>query len=362
LGSAVSLVTNLVFPFLGYFTYQWMGQIFTIFMVMSVVYAIIRYNLFQIKLLATELFIFLIVGVSIFKIFLSISRNELILNLIFAFILTFFGYLLVKSSIKEDEQKEELQKLNKKITYFNEQLKTLDERKTEFINIASHQLRTPATAIKGYTQLISDGDYGEMSDNVRKQVVRINELADQSLSLITDMLNISRIEENRLVYHFDDVDVNEVVYNIAKSFEPRTKEKGLDYTFIISKDKTILKIDKTLFTQAVENVIDNSVKYTKKGGMIKLTAGIIDLNLNGDMHKVYQFECVDNGIGIDKESQLHLFEKFSRSKNARDSGLDGTGIGMYLAREIIHSHKGEISVTSEGEGKGTRSLITLNVK
>jgi signal transduction histidine kinase len=279
LGSAVSLVTNLVFPFLGYFTYQWMGQIFTIFMVMSVVYAIIRYNLFQIKLLATELFIFLIVGVSIFKIFLSISRNELILNLIFAFILTFFGYLLVKSSIKEDEQKEELQKLNKKITYFNEQLKTLDERKTEFINIASHQLRTPATAIKGYTQLISDGDYGEMSDNVRKQVVRINELADQSLRLITDMLNISRIEENRLVYHFDDVDVNEVVYNIAKSFEPRTKEKGLDYTFIISKDKTILKIDKTLFTQAVENVIDNSVKYTKKGGMIKLTAGIIDLNL-----------------------------------------------------------------------------------
>lgn len=328
------------------------GNIFVSLYVIIMSVAVLKYEMFNIKIFLTELFIFLILFVTLTKIFLSVNAVDFYTNILVFVGILISSFFLIKSFTEDQKQKEILQAQNKKLEYFNSQLKTLDERKNEFLNIASHQLRTPVTAIKGYSELILDGVYGEMDDKVNKQVLRIKELTDQIFRLVTDMLNISRIEENRLSYHFEKIDLNNLIYEICKNFEWNAKQKKLSFEHNISKEEFIHEVDKTLFTQCIENILDNSIKYTEEGGVIATTY-IKD-------NKFY-FECVDTGIGIDKGSLNNLFSKFSRASNAIKSGIDGSGIGMYLAREIVRVHKGDLELYSRGENKGTKALLFLDL-
>lgn len=247
--------------------------------------------------------------------------------------------------LKVDEQTEELRKTNQELTI-------LDKRKTEFINIASHQLRTPITAIKGYADLMEGGVYGEISDTVGKQVVRMKELSDQVLRLVTDMLNISKMEQDKLTYHFENRNPNNIIWDICKSFEPQASKKNFKFSYEIVRDEVVCSLDKTLFTQAIENILDNAFKYTKEGSVQAKTFV---------KEGIFYFECVDTGIGIDKESQQMLFTKFSRSKNVLATGIDGTGIGMYLAKEIMKAHGGDVVLESKGEGEGVRATLSLKL-
>lgn len=352
ISSQIAFVTNLMLPWFGNFDYNWVGQVATVGMITSMTYAVIKYDILNIRLLLADVIAFVFVLLSFIQFLYNykmgsygVSIYSLVASLVAALI-------LVKLSRKERQNLNKTIQLNEKLEYFNNQLKTLDQRKTEFINIASHQLRTPVVAIKGYSDLALRGVYGPMTADLTDQVKRIKELSNQIFHLVTDMLNISRIEENRLVYRFEEVDLNKFIKDICVNFESSARQKNLEYNYNIMPESLLHKVDKTLFTQCIENIIDNAIKYTNEG-KIEVSTFVKD-------GKFYM-KCVDTGLGIDKASQENLFKKFSRSDNARRSGIDGSGIGMYLAKEIMRSHNGDIDLTSAGEGRGTTALLSIDL-
>lgn len=318
--------------------------------VVAMAVAIFKYNLFNMKLFFTEFFVYAILAAILFRAIFSASKVDMYINLAVLVFVAATSYFLIKNMLEEKKQKEMLERQNAALAIANSQLQTLDSKKTEFINIASHQLRTPVTAIKGYVELLLDGSYGEINETANKQILRIKDLTAQVLHLLTDMLNLSRVEENRLDYRFEEVELNELVNNLCKNFEVAAVRKGLGFNYNIMQEKVKRPIDKTLFAQSVENILDNALKYTSSGGI-----KIITYTKNNNFY----FECVDTGIGIDEKSIETLFRKFARSANAIRSGLDGSGIGMYLAREIVKAHGGEIELQSQGEGKGTRAILIV---
>ncbi len=324
-------------------------------------YAIFKHDLFNVKVIATQFLVFVLSLVLFLRAIFTKDTGEEFVNYGILAGTILVGFFLIKSVQKEVDAKEENVKLAEGLEQANEQLKAIDERKSDFINIASHQLRTPTTAIKGYTALILDGDYGEMTDKIKEIVSRINGLADQNVKIIADMLNISRIEQNRMKYTFEKVDIVQFLLDIIHTLQLKAEGKKLPFEYVFDKTlndtltsdkKVYANVDKTLLAQVFENVIDNSVKYTQKG-YVK-----IDIKLEG---KKLIFKCVDTGIGIDKESLATLFKKFGRAKNAQASGIEGTGIGLYIAKEIMEKHKGDITIASEGDGKGSESLVTLEI-
>ncbi len=325
-------------------------------------YAIVKHDLFNMKVIATELLVLILSVVLLIRAVLSVSLTDKFINYGILVAVALAGFFLIKSVQKEVDAKEENEKLAEGLEQANEQLKAIDERKSDFINIASHQLRTPTTAIKGYTALLLEGDYGEVPPKEREIIERMEGLADQNVKIIADMLNISRIEQNRMKYTFEKVEIAKFILDIIHTLKIKAEGKKLplDYTFdktlndsLTTDAKVYAQVDKTLLAQVFENVIDNSVKYTNKGGVN------IDIKLEG---KKLTFKCKDTGIGIDKESIATLFKKFGRSKNAQASGIEGTGIGLYIAKEIMEKHHGDITITSEGENKGSESVVTLEVE
>lgn len=351
-GSSISLVTNLLLPWFGFFEYQWLGQVVTLVMVLSVVYSIFKYNIFQIRLLFTQLFIFLIISFSIFRIIFNSSKNDLIISIIYLIVICILGYYFVRFTIKEQKQKQDLEELYKKQKYYSAQLETLDQRKTDFINIASHQLRTPQTAISGFVELILDGSYGDISDNIKEKMIRIRDLSKQSITLINDMLNVTKIESNKLLYKFLKVDINNLILNISKNFESIAKNKNLYFDNKIDQNEVMLNLDKNLITQSIENIIENAIKYTKTGH-VKINTYI--------KSGTYYFICEDSGIGIDKDSIPNLFQKFGRAKNAIDSGIEGSGIGIFLAKSILSKHGGDLVLESKGVNMGTKVTMSIDI-
>lgn len=349
-------------PFFQDFQYLWSGPLFNTIIAISVMYSIFSLRLFNAKVITTELLISLLWIFTFVRTLLAGNFQEQFLNG-GLFLLSFvIGLLLIKSVRKEVDAKEENVKLAEGLEMANEQLKAIDERKSDFINIASHQLRTPTTAIKGYTALLLDGDYGEVPEKEKEIIQRMNNLADQNVKIIADMLNISRIEQNRMKYTFERVEIAQFILDIIHTLKIKAEGKNLplDYTFdktlndsLTTDKKVYAQVDKTLLAQVFENVIDNSVKYTQKGSVD------IDIRLEG---KKLIFKCKDTGIGIDKESIATLFKKFGRSKNAQESGIEGTGIGLYIAKDIMEKHHGDITISSEGEGKGSESIVTLEIE
>lgn len=354
----LAFVTNLIMPWLGYFSLNWAGQFLTIFMVGFATYAILKHNLFNVKVIATEIFVFIQVIILLVRAVLSVSLYDKFTNYGILIGTALIGFFLIKSVQKEVNSRQEIQLLAGSLEEANSKLKEIDLRKNDFINIASHQLRTPMTAVKGYSTLLVDGAYGDFDPKIKEIISRINGLTDQSVKIINDMLNISRIERNTMRYVFEKVDIVEFLTEILKNLKLKADAKNLQYEYVFDEklsnveNKIYVNVDKTLLAQVFENVVDNSIKYTLKG-YVK-----IDIKLKG---KKLIFNCVDSGIGIDKESQASLFKKFTRAKNAEGSGIEGSGIGLYLAKEIMTKHKGDISISSEGENKGSQTLITLSI-
>jgi len=343
----ISFATNLIAPWYGYFSFNWVGQVFTVLMSFSVVYGMVKYDLFQVKVASVEVFVFLLVSISLIRGFFSDSQKELFFNFAHALVIGVLGFYFIKLYKKEEALKIETDKLNKELI-------ALDERKNEFLNIASHQLKTPMTAILGYARLILEGRQEDHKTTLA-YLSSVRDLSNQMFRLIDDMLNITKIEENKLTYRFETLDVNKLVYSLASNFDFRAKEKGLDYKMRIDKEQEIFgtHVDKTLFSQCVENVIDNAVKYTE--------TGFVEVEVCVKDNRFY-FVCRDSGLGIDKDSIPKLFTKFQRSKNAIRSGIDGTGIGLFIVKEILQSHNGDIVISSEGEGKGTVCTLWITLR
>jgi len=349
--SVVGVTTNLILPALGNFNLIWFGPIATIATVIMTGFAVIKYNLWDFKLILTQILILLIAVMSLMDLVTVTTFNDFLINLISFVIIVIISFLLINRIIREADDKEKIKELANDLKKVNKRLKKLDKQKSEFVSIASHQLRTPIASLKGYSSMILEGTYGPVSKQVGEVVGRLFQSSQSLAMIIDDFLNLSRIERGKIEYTFSTKDVKPVLKQVINEITPRVEQKGLAISFSVTKAKKfIANIDAEKIHQVFSNIIDNSIKYTPTGS-IKVELSKIENNI--------LIKITDTGIGIPKGSEEDLFKKFKRLGNANGESVKGTGLGLYLAKEIINAHMGKIWAESKGKGKGSTFFIEI---
>ncbi|MBI2450997.1 MAG: HAMP domain-containing histidine kinase [Parcubacteria group bacterium] len=229
-------------------------------------------------------------------------------------------------------------------------IEKMDELKTSFISIASHQIRTPLAATRWFSEMLLSGDAGplnqfqkEFAEELHNGILRISEI-------VNTLLALSRIEAGKLVMQPVSTDVILLTENIVASFAPQLQTKELKIEFLPAPPIPVIQIDPNLLREAVSNLIANSIQYTEAGGIIKVKVS----KLGNDI----QYSVEDNGIGIPENQKSQLFEKFFRADNARLKVPDGLGLGLNLIKRLIELWGGKIWFESE-VGKGTTFYFTI---
>jgi signal transduction histidine kinase len=263
------------------------------------------------------------------------------------------GFFLVRSVRNETRQRIELQKVTKQLSNANQRLTELDKLKSEFVSIASHQLRSPLTAIRGYASMLLDGSFGKLPNKAVEPVERIEESSKLMALGIEDYLNVSRIEAGNMKYVMIDFNLREQVEHVCDDLRMDAVKKGLALIFRTSlSSKAIVNADIGKTVQIVQNLIHNSIKYTEKGSIkVLVRDDVIDKKVHVDIE--------DTGIGMSEETLNKIFHKFERANNANSVNISGTGLGLYVAVKMAEEMGGTIEASSEGEGKGSRFSFTL---
>jgi PAS domain S-box-containing protein len=259
-------------------------------------------------------------------------------------------YKVITAKVKDNEG-QELGTM--KIFYNLTREKMIDKLKSEFISIAAHQLRTPLSAIKWVIKMVLDGDVGKLNAEQEKFLYKGYQSNERIIALVNDMLNVSRIEEGRFGYSFNKENFLHVVDGAIASIDGLIREKNIK--LIINKPKKLdsIYIDKQKMGLVMQNLLENAVKYTPEFGKIE-----ISLETGDELIKV---RVKDNGVGIPEKDKAKLFSKFFRAENVVRMQTEGSGLGLFIVKNIIKRHGGEIMVESE-EGKGTEFVFTLPIK
>ena len=232
----------------------------------------------------------------------------------------------------------------KELRRTNAQLQKLDEAKDDFISMASHQLRTPLTSIKGYISMLMEGDLGKVSPEQKHVLNEAFISSERMVRLISDFLNVSRLQTGKFVIEKHPVDLALLVQREIDSLVPTATARSMTFEYKKPKNIPELELDENKIQQVVMNFCDNAIYYSKEQGKItvslKKVGGTIELTVK------------DDGIGVPKAEQAHLFNKFFRAANAKRARPDGTGVGLFLAQRVIDEHGGEVIFHSK-EGKGS---------
>lgn len=337
----------------GNYLYELIGIVGMVVFLGILSFSIVKYKTFNIKLIASQaLVVALVILIGSQFFFIRNTVNQLLNGITLALSLG-FGYLLVRSVKKEIEAKELIERQRDQLERANTRLKELDTQKNEFVSFATHQIRSPLASMKGYASLLLEGDAGPLNEQMRKIVETIFISTKTLSAVVEDYLNISRIELGTMKYDLRQIDFKGLVAEVFNEQKPNIEAKGLVFSVTIDQTQTYpIKADTDKFKQVLMNIVDNSVKYTPTGSLT------ISLEKDAEKH-VIRFKVADTGVGITPEVMPKLFRKFSRAKNASEVNIHGTGLGLFIAREIVTAHGGRVWAESEGEGKGSRFVVEV---
>jgi signal transduction histidine kinase len=253
---------------------------------------------------------------------------------------------------KTDSQMKELAHLNRSLRKANIKLEELLELKNEFLHIASHQLRTPMTAIRGMISMWVEGDFDKMSKKRKNEMLgRIYSSTERLNNITNDMLDALEFEGGVAQMTMQKVDIVEIIKDTVGTLKPEYDAKGL-YLKVDNIEGVIPMVDgeANYLGQVFMNLIDNACKYTREGGVeISVRVG----------SKYVCTTISDTGIGIDETDKEKLFDKFTRGKNAMAENASGSGLGLFVVKKIVDEHNGKIVIKNNGVGKGTTFEISL---
>jgi signal transduction histidine kinase len=333
-------------------------------------FAITQYQFLKIKIIVSQVLTYLIWIVIGSMYFFASSTINIILITFSLFLAIIFGLILIKSVKQEIKQKDELVKANKeinerkdelqlmaeKLAQANDQLRVLDNAKTEFISIASHQLRTPLTAVKGFISMLLEGSYGKLQKQQEDVLNKVYISNERLVNLVEDLLNVSRMESGRMEFKFANWDMAKICKDVYDTFVLKAKEHDL-YLECNLPEQALpeVMIDGVKVREVVSNLLDNAIKYTLEGhGGVKLKLEQLGENI--------RVTISDTGIGIPQTELPYLFAKFSRGKDISRLNTGGTGLGLYVGKSMIESNGGRIWAESDGQDLGSRFIIEIPVK
>ncbi len=245
--------------------------------------------------------------------------------------------------------------INYLIVQGSEKLAQINQMKTEFVSIASHQLRTPLTGIKWTINLITGHQAENLTKEQLERLQNIKESNQRMINLVNDLLNLSRIEQGKLglTLNPEKVSLEKIIKKIIKEHSLIAKASNTELFLDSEPDLPLVSISYQGIKLILNNLIDNSIRYTKKKGLVK-----IKLSKKSDSVRC---EIQDNGVGIPKNDQKNIFQKFFRSQNIMRYQTEGTGLGLFIAKAIIKNSKGKIGFWSE-ENKGTTFWFEIPIK
>jgi signal transduction histidine kinase len=275
----------------------------------------------------------------------------------------------INNSLQYDEIKqfnitlqEKIKQATSNLRTANHKLKELDKMKDDFVSVASHELRTPMTAIKSYLWLALAGKGGKLSAKQQYYLQRSYNSVDRLIKLVNDMLNISRIESGRIFISLAKTNIVSLIEEVIEEIKPRIDELKIKIAFdfssngVLSKEKVGEVIaDSDKIKEVVLNLIGNSLKFTEEGGTISVS-------FTKDEGRIIT-RVKDSGRGIDKKDMPTLFTKFGmiQGSYATNKKASGTGLGLYISKSIIELHNGEMKAESEGLGKGSTFSFSVPV-
>ncbi|MGA1863616.1 MAG: sensor histidine kinase [bacterium] len=257
-----------------------------------------------------------------------------------------------------EKAQEELKKRDEILVKTNSELERLNELKSDFLSTVSHELKTPLTAIKGYVSLIKNSKIGPINQQQYKCLVIADERVDHLNNLISDLLDLSKIEANRYEIKSKKDDLARLIRNTVSSLSPIFKNKKLNLEVRIPQGLSPVHMDAPKINQVLTNLLGNAVKFTPSGGDIKVSV-TQDVSQNGGSGSGFvQVDISDTGIGLAPDQREKIFEKFYQVDHSPTREYDGTGLGLPIAKEIVELHGGMIWV-KKMKGKGSTFSFTI---
>lgn len=313
-------------------------------------YLVVQYRLFNIKVIATQalvLGLWLLIGSLLFVVKTDLSRIVAFGTLVFA---VFFGFMLVNSVKREVELREKVEQLATNLAVANEKLKELDLLKSQFLSMASHDLRTPLTIIRNFVSLLLDGSYGKLSPSGLEGLQQVFERATDMAKSVETYLDVSRIEQGKMKYDFIDVEILPLIKNSVAAFTPFAVNKGLllTVTFDQSLEGTKATLDVTKTNEMLNNLLDNTIKYTPRG-TIRVSVKRVG--------KMAETRIQDTGVGMSAETLKNLFGLFKPGEDSKRINPASTGVGLYITKKHAEAQGGKVWAESEGVGKGSTFIL-----
>lgn len=225
--------------------------------------------------------------------------------------------------------------------------KHLEEKQREFVANVSHELKTPLASVKSYTETVLDG---VDEQTMQKFLGIVNTEADRMARIVTELLELSRIDSKRMNLSFQKIDIKDLIVSIVDKMSLSVKEKDINLTLDLVEEALLINGDSHKIEQLFVNILSNAVKYTPEKGCIKIKVGILDANVF--------VRVEDTGIGIPKQALPRIFDRFYRVDKARSRQMGGTGLGLSIAKEIVQMHGGNITAASQ-VNEGTEILVTF---
>ena len=376
------------YDFTAYASLVWLGL---------TTYAIFKYKLLDIRIIATELLTFAIWVTLLINIFSSNGIQEVLINSVVFIAVIVAGVLLIRSVMKEVQQREEIAQMAEDVrrAYViekraKEEIEKIDKFKDQFLMTTQHNLRTPLTSMIGYSDLLLSGTFGKQNKKTTEVIKRFQLLTQGMVKMINDFLNMAQFQLGKDVVSLKSgVEIVPILEDIIQELQFKAETRGIYLKFEKPSENFKIVADREKLKAALFNIVDNAVKYTEKGGVtVKISLDqqglpkadsqfLISsqkensekiLNLKSEIINPPQskpsvlIEVRDTGIGIPPDKIKTLFEtQFERTEEAKRASPVGTGIGLYLAGQIIKAHKGRVWAESEGQGNGSTFYVELPI-